>query len=77
MVRYGILNVYFPENNFVNSINFYETKTSSTGHLYYFCTFARKIMCVLIIVLLKDISRVAKVFLYVMVNLIWLAYIIL
>ena len=77
MVRYAILNVHFPENNFINNINCYETKSSPAGNLYYFCTFVRKIMCVLIIVLFKDINQVAKVILYVMINIIWIAYVIL
>ena len=77
MARYSIRNVYFPENNFLNSIIFYEVKSSTAGHQYYICTFTRKIMCVLIIVLLKDINQVAKTSLYIAVNLMWLAYIIL
>ena len=69
--------MYFPENNLTNNVIFYEIKSSFAGHLYYFCTFTRKIMCVLIIVLLKDANQGVKVFLYILVNLIWVAYVIL
>ena len=77
MARYSVINVYFPKNNFINNIIFYEIKSTTAGHQYYLCTFTRKIMCAFIIVLLKDINQGAKTFLFIAVNLMWLAYVVL
>ena len=77
MARYSVLNVYFPKNNFINNIIFYEIKSSTAGHQYYLCTFTRKIMCALIIVLHNNINQGTKTFLYIAVNLVWLAYVVL
>ena len=69
MIKNAIMNTFFPKENTINYIIYFETNKHLMGQLYYFGTFFRKLLCVFVIVLLKDINYYTKIFIYVLINL--------
>ena len=74
MVKNAIRNTFFPAKNLINDIIYYDANQNLTGHLFYFCVFFRKFLSVLAIVLLKDIDHYVKMYIYMLIQFLWLIY---